>query len=777
MTYAGSLLLLAGIGLAALVAGRLYVAAFGADMFRRLDAAGAAAALAIGAAELTLLSVALSAIGFSAPAMAPVVVASQLVPLAIGWRRRRLYALRPGGPARAWLSLLLPVAAVALLALLPIARADGYAVGNDTYTYAAFSEWLQGHGFSESCRADIQSPVTGIPALWQSQHYDLGIAHWLALVQAATRAPIVLLVYPSTSAFGMVLLTSLLWLVARQVLRLGSLGAGATALLFAAVPHALYWGHHNGFLQQTYALALLLLALVLASRCASPRRWTAATASLLAVPFAFLLAVYLPLLPTLVVGVAVGMAPALSKAWRRGEVRRLAALVVWVALFVLLLAGRDLVGAIAPLQGFATHLAGGHIPFDALQFFQFGFGTRVLAPGWTNVEVAPWSALNRALTPVYALVFVVGLVQVWRSARRRAVGAASSVLLLGIAYYALLVKDPWNGRLGHTWNVFKLMQWSFPFVLLLTVAGLRRLVSSVRSWRLPLLALAWALPFTLVAAHWTWARQLAETMQEVLPGPSPLRDLPALKRRWQALPPGTLLLVGKPSNAGRWVGAITSLLAYPRAIVGDWTESASMGSSAEGTALYSSLLSRLGEPAVVPVLAGFVPFQTEGVEPLGGGFARLLPGDSPVIVHVMNPAGFERGEGVVRPAFPIGEGRTKIVVLSRSERPVRLTGSLRPYPGRPGSRLLVRVTGGDYSRRAVRLATERAPDVAFPLGGETEFRIPLPTERGLQTVVLTVEDTGTARPPLTVVGLRVSLASTTDPKAPTRGVASVQSRP
>ena len=92
--------------------------------------------------------------------------------------------LRPRGRPRAWLALLAPVTATTVVALLPVLRTGGFAIGNDTYTYCAFSEWLQRHGFSEPCRLDPFSPVTGVPWLWQRLHYDLGIAHLLALVQA-----------------------------------------------------------------------------------------------------------------------------------------------------------------------------------------------------------------------------------------------------------------------------------------------------------------------------------------------------------------------------------------------------------------------------------------------------------------------------------------------------------------------------------------------------------------------------------------------------------------
>ena len=97
MTGLGALLLVAAIGLVALLTGRLFVGAFGADLFRRFDPAAAAASLLVGTAELTLLSVSLSGVGFPTRDLVPLIAALQLVPLALAWRRRRLHVLRPRG--------------------------------------------------------------------------------------------------------------------------------------------------------------------------------------------------------------------------------------------------------------------------------------------------------------------------------------------------------------------------------------------------------------------------------------------------------------------------------------------------------------------------------------------------------------------------------------------------------------------------------------------------------------------------------------------------------
>jgi hypothetical protein len=752
----GALLLVAAIGLAALIAGRLFLGGFGGELFRKLDAAGAAAALAVGTAELTLLSVTLSGVGFPTTDLVALIAALQLVPLALAARRRRLDALRPRGDIAEWAALALPIAVTAVLGLLPVIHADGFSFSNDTYTYAAFSEWLQHRAFSETARWEAQSPVTGIPFLYQSQHYDLGIAHWLALVQAAVRPASALLVYPSTSVWALVLLVTTFWLATRQLLRLGRAWAAVVALVVAAVPHALYWGHHNGFLQQGYALPLVVFGLVLLARC-TPARWGAGSAVLLALPFAFLVSVYLPLVPLFAFAAATAFVPMLLGARRRGQLRRLATFLAAIAACVALFSTRDLASALMPLHGFATSVAGGHIPWSAADFLEFALGTRVLAPGWVNVDVAPWSMLNRAMTPLYAALVVAGLWHAARRPRTRPLAAAAGLVALGALYFALAVKDPWSGERGHTWNLFKLAQWGWPFAFLLAVLAARRLAPQRPSWRIVALALAALVPASQIGVHWPWSTRFGEAMREILPGAT-LEQLPALKQRVQDLPPGTLLLVGRPVNANRWLATAVSLSAYPRAVVGDWTDSASSSVHPDGgEALYAQMLTRWDDPRVVPIVAGLSPFPAVGFAPLDFGFARILSGPEPRILHVVNPSGIDGTPGA--PSFLVGKGRTKLVVFAPAGGAATLDLTLRPYSGRPGTRLVAFLAGGDYSHRSVRLAAAETPVAQTRLSGDTALRIALELPRGLCTVVLVVDEGRgelDAREPVTVVGLRLS---------------------
>jgi hypothetical protein len=198
-----------------------------------------------------------------------------------------------------------------------------------------------------------------------------------------------------------------------------------------------------------------------------------------------------------------------------------------------------------------------------------------------------------------------------------------------------------------------------------------------------------------------------------------------------------------------------------------------------GGPLYVSLLHRVGQPYVVPIIAGFVPFQTQGVLDLGGGYVRVV-GSEPLIVHVLNPTGLRTDETTGRPEFDLGEGRTKVVMLSVTETSAELTARLRPHPGRPGLRLLVFRVEGDYNHRSVRLAAEGAPSFVLPLGGETVLRIPVSLSRGLTTSVLVVDDGGTGPSPsplVTVVDLTLTTAilrsHTPEPERATMGLGHV----
>ena len=747
------LLVVAVLGFVSLLTGRLLVGALKADLVRRFDPTGAAASLVLGTASLTLVAVWLSGRGLPSPSIVKVVPVLLVALAVVCWRRGRLDTLRVRGPARAWAVLLVPALAAAVFALLPVLRTNGYAIGNDTYTYCAYSEWLQLHGFGEVCANAPESPVAGIPRLYQQLHYDLGIAHLLGLVQAGTRSSSALLTYPPTAAWAMVLLVSALLLVARWILRLPWVWAGMAALLFASVPHGVYWGHHNGSLQQTYALPVLLLGVALLTRSVSPRWWRPGTAALLAISIAFLIVVYLPILPVLGAAAVVALHQGFMRARRRGVGRRGLVFAGTVGLLVVALAFRDLVGVVERYLNFVTDAPGAHVPFGALDFVQFAAGTRVLAPGWSNVEVVPWSAVNRALTPVYLGLGLVGLGLAWRHGRTRGLAAVASLLLLALGHYALIAHDPWTNEIGHTWSIFKLLQWAFPVVFLLGVMGLRRLTRRGHGARRVVPALAWALPFTLLSVHWVWSAKLGLTMREILPLERPLEELPALKRRIQGLPAGTLLVVGRPANRHRWLGATTALLAYPRAIVGHWSASASMADVSQTR--YASLLRDADRPGFVPLIAGFVPFQTEGVEDLGGGYARVLPSGRPLVVHVLNPTGIEKDEATGRPRFDLGERRTKIIAYSPVETAAELLLTLHPYPEQKGTRLLAFTTEGGYDHRNVRRAVEGPPGFVVTLEEQTALHIPVRLGHGLTTVVLRLDHEGgsSAPRPLTVVGL------------------------
>jgi hypothetical protein len=170
-----------------------------------------------------------------------------------------------------------------------------------------------------------------------------------------------------------------------------------------------------------------------------------------------------------------------------------------------------------------------------------------------------------------------------------------------------------------------------------------------------------------------------------------------------------------------------SLLAWPRPLAGDWETSASVAvDPAMARALYDGLVARIGEAGVVPLLADAPPFDAEGREDLGGGYARLTSLDRPRLVQIAAP----------RPGEP---GRTKLLVLAPRDGPVevvlRLDFPSAADPARLAWQAVPTTLGGMAFRRAAREAPARMVDMRRGRAVVLRFD----ARRGLNTVALLSE--------------------------------------
>jgi hypothetical protein len=732
MTSLSALALLGAVAVAFTVSGRLLVAALRLRWLLPFEPTRAAASTVLGTAFCVVAFDRLSGAGTPAPRILVLLALAHAGLLAVAVGRGELRALRPVGRASGWIGLLAAASLAGALALLPILRASGYHVANDTYTYCAFSEWLQDHAFGVRASYDPGSPVSAIPVQWQEWGFPLGASYALALVRAATGS-LAVAVYPVVSAWSMLLAACAIWVSTRWVLRLSPAWAVAAAGGFALLPHPGYWAHHNGFLSQTSAVPALLLAIATAARIERSRRRIASAVAVLSVLAAYLLAVYLPFLPLAGGAALAGALAGLRRApGGPARVRCIALHASTAALFVAL-AGLNLGPLLRGLPILSAVTVGYAIPLSASGFLSFAVGTRLFAPGF-RIAAPSWP-LPLVATGAAILLAGLGLAQ---ASRRRHVSllAVAAILASLVGYQAIVARDPWSGHTGHTWNVFKAVQWAFPVTLLLQVAGAARLAR----WpggRAILLGLPVLLSFHS-AVHWRWSEALGRRMRNVIMAEQPLRALPGIQRRLASLPPGTLLLLGRPARASAWLAPYAALLAYPRPIVGDWVGSAANPLPGEAMLpAYEASLARIGAPDVVVLRAGVPdPIDARGAQILGGGMARLLDMGRPRLVQVapVREAAPERGQAPLRVGSHSSMGHLNLVFFSARELGADLQIAGRSNASRLS--LVVQVVPGIPSGRALRAALEEALPATLSGASPQVARARLRFGPGLSTVVL-----------------------------------------
>jgi hypothetical protein len=700
-----------------LVVGRVFVGAIRFRPLLRFTPLNAAAAAVLGLLVVTIVYAWLTAAGLSARAIVPI-VPLVAVALGIAGRKTSRSILRPRGPLVHWIGAAGIVAAAGALGLLPALRTGSYAVDNDVHTYCALSEWLQDHGFGSRAVWDPESPVTYFPELWQKTGDPLGATYPLALVQATLRASS-LTAYPPVASAGLVLTTLALAFLARRGLRLSvpwSLLAGG---LLALLPSSVHWGHHQGFLQQTLALPVLLLSMALLSRPGGLVRGGVSSAGLVAALLAFLVLVYLPFVP-LFFAAALGPVLVLARrATRAGTGRRLLfGLGVTIGLAAVASLG-TLVKAPVRIGAMTGAVPGVHIALGTRGFAEVVLGARF--PG-VGAGGSPVALLLLALA-------LLGVPRLWRRPPAWSVLGAGALLLAALAYYALVARDPWTQAAGHTWSTFKLVQWSYPLVLLLQVSGLAWFFRGRKTAERALLAAAGLAALAWLPGYWSWSGALGQSLRRLLRAERPLDALDAARGRLLALPGGPLFLVNRPADDDPWLGIHGAILAYPRPIVADWEGSVDVRADLGAEPWRKRLLELGRDGGPVPVVLG-LPGEREGLADLGAAFA-LLPSLAPRVVQIRNPDDLRGPDD--RPPYWLGGGRTKLAVFSGQARGCDLVVTLGG--SRPDT-VGVTVLGPPFAGQSWRAALQAATEGQVPLADDGSLRVPLVLEPGLTRIAL-----------------------------------------
>jgi len=681
------LVLLGVVAAACTLTGRLHIALAGPRRLLALGPFEAHVSAVLGTAWWMASLTAGSTAGLNASTSVVACLLVHLVALAVVLVRRKQVALRPVGHHRAWLSLLAPVVLAGLVGLLPVLRHGRFSTENDSLLYCSLAQWYQDHSFGGSSAFRADEPLAHYAAIYQGAGYPVAPAFLLAGVQALARATSPVAVFPVVSAWGLVLAISGLVVFGRRAFHWPLRWLLPVGVALAALLQPLAWAHHMGFFAQTFATPLLLTAMLHLSQILSPRRWRWSEAMVAGLLAASVASTYPPFLVLLGGGWTWWLVDRVRH--RPGDAWRL---VRWVALAATIAGalvaaqGLYLPGTFAFLRG---TLVGGHVDLSPWGFVQATLG----AWFWTPFRLPPFVEGLRAghlwLVPLYAWLAVRALLALARESRGGPLLGCVTVLAGAFVWYGLVARDPWTAERGHTWNLFKLTQWSYAPAALALVHGLVSLRR--RSWGRWLGPALFLVPIALAPVHWSFAGRLGADLEAFVGSSRPLDTWGAIRGHFLDPSAVRLLAADTPASSTPFLPTYLGLLTYPTRLAGDWHGALWIPPNpANETERLWSLLAqgeRLASGDVItPVVTGLRGFVTEAVQPLGGGIGLVKEPTAPHVLAILQPSDDRPGPGGC-----VWLGRTRTGLVAFSPREVRAVLRLTASPGREAAHRAQRV--------------------------------------------------------------------------------------
>jgi hypothetical protein len=725
------LALLFALAIVFTLTGRLHVALAGPRRHAAFGPLEAQRAAVVGTVWWMVLLTAASTAGFDAALCVSAVLSLLGIALAGVLIRGKAAAFRPVGHPRRWLGHLAPLLVAGLVGLLPVLRHGRFSTENDSLLYCSLAQWYQDHSFRESADSRADQPLAHYAAIYQGAGYPLAPAFLLAGVQASARATSPVLVYPAVSTWGLVLAIGSLLAFGRRALRWPVRWLAPVGLGLAALVQPLTWAHHMGFLAQIFATPLLLTALLLLSQIRSPRQWTLSQAVAAALLAAGLACTYPPFLPLLAGG---GLWWFVDRArHRRSEAWRLAR---WVAMAAAIfgalvgILGENLVAAFGFLRG---TLVGGHVDLSPWGFVQATVGAWFWTPFRLDSSIEGLRAVHLWLVPLYLWLVLRGLRTMARDGSAGPLLGCSSVLAVAFVWYGLFARDPWTAERGHSWNLFKLTQWSFAPVVLALVQGavsLRR--KAWVCWLGPALLLV---PIILAPVAWSLGGRLGADLEAFVGSSRPLETWDEIRQRFRRPSTVRLLAADTPKSTTRFLPTYLGLLTYPGPLAGEWDGALWVPPDPANEAGRLFGLLAEGEPlakgeAIAPVVTGLRGLVTDAVAPWGGGIGVVKEPTAPHVLALLNPSDEPRGPGG---CLWIGRARTRVLAFSPRElrATLRLTSGPAPHAAerRPG-RVVVASQG---ESREVLLTESPSIDLPILMGrgaGRVEIRFPDESREG-----------------------------------------------
>ena len=374
---------------------------------------------------------------------------------------------------------------------------------NDTFTYLAQGNWLQGHAFSETISADNATPSSTQVALYQAAGLRMGASFLLAFFQALLNLRWSSAIYPALVIAGVSACCLAIGFPIARRLRVLRLDLQLALLALPALSvGGLVFGANYGFLPQTFGLAFGGAALFAAGPLLTKATRAEATLQVVgaAIPVSLLLVAaifsYSEIVPFLFAALGIS---GLFVACKSNSKRNVLLFGISLAVATLMVTNTELVRLYSALLMQAGAVVGSPVDWRPTSFFAHGIG--VHAGAWDSIELNYFGLVWAVLVGIIFVVIVVKTPgrEPWPDSV--AVVPALTILVVfavTFLYFRYGVASPFPVGVGQSWSQFKLAEWAHPFLSLILLAGLCSRLTFASHRRGPvILALVF---FTTVAA-------------------------------------------------------------------------------------------------------------------------------------------------------------------------------------------------------------------------------------------------------------------------------------